>query len=288
VARHSWNIKFLCAISDTFSEEKGGVQARQILSSWRPSENHNRQAGSHCDEKAWKQQNLSCQWKTLGLTQLLTTSRWRSLEIVMAETLGVHRTHCVVCLRWTPLGYRLSPSVSCWWAVFKERRYRVRHWRSAIARGARRRGVLDYLCVSVTCPSTSVASGFKLLTAGWGFVMVTDDAAFPWENTAWSFDLAFLLSLEHPSCSGDLSFSPWLRPAPRSTEMGGDLHRPRMMWHSPKKHGMIFTSYFQWEPVSSYFTVVISPLDRMIPGERTNCQKFGEKEGRQVSTAGRV
>jgi len=86
-----------------------------------------------------------------------------------------------------------------WWAVLKRRGYQVRRRQSTHASGAH--GVLQHPCC-LGCHW----HGAVLLRAGRNFALATDDAAFPGENTTWSFDLAFPSSLQHPSRSDDLPF----------------------------------------------------------------------------------
>jgi len=72
----------------------------------------------------------------------------------------------------------------------------------------------------------------------------------------------------------------------RSTEWGGDLHGPRMIF--PEKIGMIFVPYSRRGPIFDLL-LSISLLERMIPCKMIVVIKFfGDKGVWQVSTSARV
>jgi len=133
-------------------------------------------------------------FQMLDEKQLVWHNYWQrhagpTLMLEMAETLVVHHSLCSVT-QVDPFGRPpVSICVSRWWAVLKKRRYWVRRCWSAIARGTR--GVLDYIRIRMTCPFHLGYVWRLTLRVGRGFVMVTDDAAFPRGSTALSFDLAF-------------------------------------------------------------------------------------------------
>jgi len=127
-----------------------------------------------------------------------------------------------------------------------------------------------------------------LLRAWRGFVMVTDDIAFPGKHCV-IHRLGYLQSLERLSYSGDLSFSPLLRLG-RVLQSGADICIGHG-WFSRRKSAWSLCRILEEGPRLTSFSLTLSfsLLERMLPGEMTLVIKnFGEKEVRQVSIAARV
>ena len=87
--------------------------------------------------------------------------------------------------------------------------------------------------------------------------MVTDDAAFPSGNTVYP-SISLSTVLEAPVVLKRLVVLALIATGVHSTEWGGDLHGPRMIF--PEKIGMIFVPYSRRGAIFDIF-LSISLLD---------------------------
>jgi len=219
-----------------------------MFARWRPPENHVKQASSRCDKKGLWHEGITDQQS--WLIKLLTTSRWRSLEILMAETLGAH---CVVCLKVNPSGrppvsvcLRLVSSLQEENKIPGEMLTIFHPTRSMRGPGLPSR--CNDMPFHLGCHWRHAPHSRTGICYGHGWCCIPEGK----HGMILQFGVSTVL--ERPSPCGDLSFSPWLRPAKclqwkYSTSFYHGLRWWSVLWkgwYQLRKKTLV-NNYFWWE-----------------------------------------